>query len=128
MKAFELNIFILLIISIYSFDFGKTLINLTNVNGGTATLKIYPQNNGTTAGSDLTISNLKLACYPSYYDLTCISNKQIQLLSTGTEIQCSISVTIPTTKSCALVNEATITSTGDTFIRSCISRRKENYN
>ena len=116
MKAFELNIFILLIISIYSFDFGKTLINLTNVNGGTATLKIYPQNNGTTAGSDLTISNLKLACYPSYYDLTCISNKQIQLLSTGTEIQCSISVTIPTTKSCALVNEATITSTGDTFI------------
>ena len=43
-------------------------------------------------------------------------HKQIKLLSTGTEIQCSISVTIPTTKSCALVNEATITSTGDTFI------------
>ena len=116
MKAFELSIFILLFTSIHSFDFGETHIDLTNVNGGTCTLKIYPQNNGTTAGSDLTISNLKLACYPNFYDLTCISNKQIQLLSIGTEIQCSIAVTIPTTKACVLVNEAIIISKGDTFI------------
>ena len=115
MKLIEILSILLLILSVYSFDFGETTINLYEVNGGTATLRITTEKNGTTAGSDLSISNLKLACYPKYYDLTCVLNKQISLSSLGTTIQCSIEESIPTSSKCTLYDDPTIQSTGDTF-------------
>ena len=116
MVAIKTFIFFFLFISIYSFDFGNTTVKLTKINGGTATLKIFPQFNGTTSGSDLTISNLNLACYPKFYKLTCVSNKKLVLLTTGTEIQCSIEVTLTTSTACDLTGKPSILSTGDTFI------------
>ena len=116
MVAIKTFIFFFLFISIYSFDFGNTTVKLTKINGGTATLKIFPQFNGTTSGSDLTISNLNLACYPKFYKLICVSNKKLVLLTIGTEIQCSIEVTLTTSTACDLTGKPTILSTGDTFI------------
>ena len=115
MKAIKLVISLLLIVAINSFDFGNTRVDLARINGATATLTIYTQNNGTTTGSDLTISGLKLACYPSYYELTCETNIQMNLSSTGTEIQCSISQTLATSLKCYKVGTPSITSTYDTF-------------
>ena len=60
MVAIKTFIFFFLFISIYSFDFGNTTVKLTKINGGTATLKIFPQFNGTTSGSDLTISKFSM--------------------------------------------------------------------
>ena len=90
MKAIKLIILLLVLVSINSTNFGETTVKLANVSGGTATIKIFTENSGTTAGSDLTISNLKLYCDPKIYKLTCISSVQVSLSSEGTEIQCSI--------------------------------------
>ena len=110
-------IFILTFSLIYSFDFGETIVNLTKVNGGTATLNISSQYNGTTSGSDLRISNLKIICEPGekIYYLTCVSNIQLELLSSGTEFQCSLDKSTPTSSSCVLFGNPNILSTGDTF-------------
>ena len=116
MKAIKLVISLLLIVCINSFNFGNTTVKLTRLNGATATLMIYTQNNGTTTGSDLTISGLKLSCYPNYYDLTCVTNIQMSLSSTGTELQCSSQQSIPTSLKCELSGSPTITSSNDNFI------------
>ena len=115
MKATKLVIFLLLITAINSFDFGNTEVKLNRINGATATLTIYTQNNGTTTGSDLTISSLKLACDPKFYKLTCETNIQMDLSSTGTEFQCQIEQSLPTSLDCVLSGKPTIISTGDSF-------------
>ena len=55
-------IFISLILSINAFDFGETTVKLNKISGGTIILMLYPENSGTTEGSDLNIKNLKLIC------------------------------------------------------------------
>ena len=90
MKAIKFITLLLLLVSINNFDFGETTVKLTKLNGGTATIKIFTENSGTTAGSDLTISNLKLICDPKIYKLTCVTTEQVSLSSAGTDIQCSI--------------------------------------
>ena len=103
MKAIKLIILLLVLVSINSTNFGETTVKLADVSGGTATIKIFTENSGTTAGSDLTISNLELYCNPKIYKLTCISSVQVSLSSEGTEIQCSIEASISTsTKSQSL--------------------------
>ena len=114
-ESLKFFIFLFSFALIYSTNFGETTVKLAKINGGTATLKIFTSNNGTTEGSDLTISNLKLACYPNFYQLSCISNIQLNLSTTGTEIQCSIEKTLSTSLSCVLFGKPNILSTGDTF-------------
>ena len=115
MKAIKLIILLLVLVSINSTNFGETTVKLADVSGGTATIKIFTENSGTTAGSDLTISNLKLICDPKIYKLTCISRVQVSLSREGTEIQCSIETSISTSSSCELFGTPTIQSTGDTY-------------
>ena len=98
MKANEIIIIFVLLISVNSFDFGETDVVLGHIYGATVTLIIKTQNSGTTEGSDLKILNAQIACSPGgFYDLTCISNKPLQLSSEGTNIQCSASESFPTT-------------------------------
>ena len=78
-------------------------------------LMLYPANSGTTAGSDLTIKNLKLICNSQEYPLTCPSNKQHTLSSEGSQFQCSISGSISSSTMCVLYGQPSIQSTGDTF-------------
>ena len=85
-EPLKVFIFIFSFALIYSTNFGETTVKLAKINGGTATLTIFTSNNGTTEGSDLAISNLKLACDPNFYQLSCISNIQLNLSSTGIEI------------------------------------------
>ena len=115
MKAIKLIILLLVLVSINSTNFGETTVKLTKLSGGTATIKIFTENSGTTAGSDLTISNMKLICDLKIYKLTCISSVQVSLSSEGTEIQCSIEASISTSSQCALFGTPTIQSTGDTY-------------
>ena len=116
MKANEIIIIFVLLISVNSFDFGKTNVDLGHIDGATVTLIIKTQNSGTTEGSDLKILNAQIACSPGgFYDLTCISNKPLQLSSEGTNIQCSASESFPTSSSCVLLGQITVSSTHDTY-------------
>ena len=116
MKANEIIIIFVLLISVNSFDFGKTNVDLGHIDGATVTLIIKTQNSGTTEGSDLKILNAQIACSPGgFYDLTCISNKPLQLSSEGTNIQCSASESFPTSSSCVLLGQITVSSTNDTY-------------
>ena len=115
MKTNEIIIIFVLLISVNSFDFGKTEVDLGHIYGATVTLIIKTQNSGTTEGSDLKILNAQIACSPGgFYDLTCISNKPLQLSSEGTNIQCSASESFPTS-SCGLLGRITVSSTHDTY-------------
>ena len=91
-----MKIFILLIlfISVTLTDFGNTEIKLSKVSGSTVVLTIHTQNEGTTEGSDLSITNLKLFCGTKTFPITCQSSKQYELSSAGTSIQCSIDTSI----------------------------------
>ena len=112
-----MKIFILLIlfISVNLTDFGKTDIKLSKVSGSTVVLTIHTQNEGTTEGSDLSITNLKLFCGTTPFPITCQSSKQYELSSAGTSIQCSIDTSITSAPMCVLFDIPTIHSTGDTF-------------
>ena len=115
MKAISMISFFLLILSYYSFDFGQTEVKLTQLNGATATLTIYTTNSGNTSNSSLTINNLQLACESgTFYKLTCLSTTTLQLSRNGTEIQCSIEKSIPSS-ACVLLGKPSILSTGHTF-------------
>ena len=114
-KMNSIIILVLLILSIKSFDFGQTLVKLNKISGGTVILMIYPENAGTTTGSDLIILNLKIVCNSVEYPLTCPTNKQHTITSDGEQIQCSISGSIPSSTTCGLYGVPTIKSTGDTF-------------
>jgi hypothetical protein len=116
MKTNEIIIIFVLLISVNSFDFGKTNVDLGHLDGATVTLIIKTQNSGTTEGSDFKILNAQIACSPGgFYDLTCISNKPLQLSSEGTNIQCSASESLPTTSPCKLLGQITVSSTHDTY-------------
>ena len=108
-------IFILLIVSINTFDFGKTKVKLSEIRGGTVILLLCPENEGTTQGSDLTILNLKIRCNSQDYPLTCPTNKQHLLKPEGSPIQCSISGSISSSTVCSLNGFPEIQSTGDVF-------------
>ena len=108
-------ILVLLILSINAHDFGQTLVKLNKISGGTVILMIYPENEGTTVGSDLVILNLKIVCGSKEYPLTCPTNKQHTITSDGAQIQCSISGSIPSSTTCGLYGVPTIQSTGDVF-------------
>ena len=112
-----MKIFILLIlfISVTLTDFGTTEIKLSKVSGSTVVLTIHTQNEGTTEGSDLSITNLKLFCGTKTFPITCQSSKQYELSSAGTSIQCSIDTSITSAPMCVLFDKPTIHSTGDTF-------------
>ena len=112
-----MKIFILLIlfISVTLTDFGNTEIKLSKVSGSTVVLTIHTQNEGTTEGSDLSITNLKLFCGTTPFPITCQSSKQYELSSAGTSIQCSIDTSITSAPMCVLFDIPTIHSTGDTF-------------
>ena len=118
MKKIGILLFLSLVFSTNSFNFGETSVKLIKLNGGTATLKIFTQFNGTTTGSDLTISNLKIVCDPKIYKLTCISSSTLYLSNLGTDIQCSVEESVSTDSSCGLIGNPTIQSTGDNFIAS----------
>ena len=112
----KILIFILIFLSIKSTDFGKTNVELSKVSGTTVVLNLTTENEGTTQGSDLQILNLKLFCgLNKLYDITCRSNKQLELSSSGTKIQCSITNSITSASMCVLYDVPIITSTGDTF-------------
>ena len=112
-----MKIFILLIlfISVTLTDFGNTEIKLSKVSGSTVVLTIHTQNEGTTEGSDLSITNLKLFCGTTPFPKTCQSSKQYELSSAGTSIQCSIDTSITSATMCVLFDNPTIHSTGDIF-------------
>ena len=112
-----MKIFILLIlfISVTLTDFGNTEIKLSKVSGSTVVLTIHTQNEGTTEGSDLSITNLKLFCGTTPFPITCQSSKQYELSSAGTSIQCSIDTSITSAPIWVLFDKPTIHSTGDTF-------------
>ena len=112
-----MKIFILLIlfISVTLTDFGNTEIKLSKVSGSTVVLTIHTQNEGTTEGSDLSITNLKVFCGTTPFPITCQSSKQYELSSAGTSIQCSIDTSITSAPDCVLFDKPTIHSTGDTF-------------
>ena len=114
-----IDIFIILILSVYSTDFGKTTLELNSIAGTTVFLIIKTEYNGTTVGS-FSISNQRLYCLNNdkLYDITCQSEKQYNFTNVGTKIQCSIPTSISSTSSsidCYLVGKPTILSTGDTF-------------
>ena len=77
---------------------------------------LYPENEGTTEGSDLVILNLKIVCNSQEYPLICPTNKQHTITSEGAQIQCSISGSIPSSTTCGLYGQPNIISTGDIFI------------
>ena len=112
-----MKIFILLIlfISVNLTDFGNTEVKLSKVSGTTVVLTIHTENAGTTAGSDLSITNLKLFCGTTTFPITCQSSKQYELSSAGTAIQCTITTSITSATMCVLFDKPTILSTGDTF-------------
>ena len=108
-------VFISLILSINAFDFGETTVKLNKISGGTIILMLYPENSGTTEGSDLNIKNLKLICNSKEYPLICPSNKQHTLNTEGSQFQCSISESITSSQICVLYGLPSIQSTGDNF-------------
>lgn len=110
-------LFFLFLISVNPFNFGETTVKLDSISGATAMLIIYTQNNGTTTGSDLKLSDLKLECANGKsYPLECLSDKKETLSSTGTKITCRASSSIPTTVKCGLIDYLlSITCSGDSF-------------
>ena len=116
MKAVIIITFLFLISSIYSFYFGQTNVTLSQIQGGTATIKIVTENGGTMNGSSLRITGLMLFCNPNPYSIECISNKQLNLTSREAEISCSINSSLAVNTLCFLVGDPTFYSTNDSFI------------
>ena len=96
MKPVEIILLLSSILLVYSTDFGQATFQLMGINGGTATIKLFTENSGTTSSSNVKILGLYLSCKPSFYELTCETRTALSLSSSGTEIQCSISSEITT--------------------------------
>lgn len=107
-------IFMIIILSANSTEFGQTTLELDNVSGTTVFLIIKTEFNGTTSGNDFSISNLDIFCGEKLYNITCELDKQYEFTNSGTTIQCSIPTKITSSK-CTLYHDPIMQSTGDTF-------------
>lgn len=76
----KILIFAILYLSVKSFDFGITKVELNKISGTPVVLNLTTEKNGTTTSTDLSITNLKLyCCGTKTYDITCHSTKLYEL-------------------------------------------------